>query len=74
MSDESSLVTSVGVIMCLILTLCFAVFSAEHSYGMGSEMKPVVIKIPSVGAWMNKPIVRRQVLSSSTFFCLVSPI
>lgn len=49
-------------------------FSAEHPCGMGSEMKPVVIKIPSVEAWMVKPIVRRQVLSVVSFFCLVSPI
>lgn len=49
-------------------------FSAEHPHGMGSEMKPVVIKIPSVEAWMIKPTVRRQVLSSRILFCLVSPI
>lgn len=43
-------------------------FSAEHPHGMGSEMKPVVIKIPSVEACMVKPIVKRQVLSLVSFF------
>lgn len=43
-------------------------FSAEHPHGMDLENKPVVIKIQSVEVCMIKPIVTRQVLSSSSFF------
>lgn len=40
---------------------------------MGSEMEPVVIKIPSVEACVVKPIVRRQVLSLVSFFVWFLP-
>lgn len=46
--------------MCLILTDCFAIFSAEHLHGMGFENKPIVIKIRSAEVCMIKPIVTRQ--------------
>lgn len=54
------LLTYVDLSMCLILTDCFAIFSAEYLHGMGFENKPIVTKIWSAEVYMIKAVVTRQ--------------